>query len=75
MGYGGRLVHLCQVDGCEGIAWHQVSRGIGMPHMYMCDKHMLEFREIVDNDAFAISAARRERRSYRIALGSLHEAL
>lgn len=49
----------CQWDGCPAIATHTARRGeTAMPPMRLCARHLAQFRELPDLEAFRISAER-----------------
>jgi len=71
--YGGdpRQVWDCQWPGCRGIAVHKGHRGSTMPYMFVCERHLLELRNLPDVAMFQISRDRQPVRMRNVARSHL----
>jgi hypothetical protein len=59
----------CQWPDCRNIASHLAQRGIEMPRLHLCDRHLERFRELSDPEAFDVSRRRQARRFFYTAKG------
>lgn len=73
VGAQGRIVHDCQWPDCVAVADYTTARGVSRnastPKLYVCERHMLAFRELTDAEAADIGARRQPRRGRVVATG------
>lgn len=62
-------IHDCQWPGCHDLASHIGNRGIAMPKMYVCERHLVSLRNLPDLDVHRASHERQPHRMRLVARG------